>query len=71
LSSSSKATPKGEIVDRAVELSRRDATDLTLDDQRYLLTHMCGGHPGGAMAASARYGELSHKRGIDRKLGDD
>ena len=58
---------RGEIADRAVELSRRDPDALTLDDQRYLLTHMCGGHPGGAMATSARYGELSHKRGIDRK----
>ncbi len=58
---------RGEIVDRAAELSRRDPDALTLDDQRYLLTHMCGGHPGGAMATSARYGELSHKRGVDRK----
>lgn len=57
---------EGHITDRAAELSRRDPGDLSLDDQRYLLTHMCGGHPGGVMAASARYGELSHKRGPDR-----
>ncbi|MFW6438374.1 MAG: hypothetical protein ACOCZ7_05095 [Armatimonadota bacterium] len=56
----------GQIVDRAAELSRRDPADLSLDDQRYLLTHMCGGHPGGVLAASTRYGELSHKRGVDR-----
>ncbi|MFW5867549.1 MAG: hypothetical protein ACOCX2_07010 [Armatimonadota bacterium] len=56
----------GEIVDRAAELSRRDPADLSLDDQRYLLTYMCGGHPGGALTASTRYGELSHKRGVDR-----
>jgi alpha-amylase/alpha-mannosidase (GH57 family) len=58
---------RGEIGDRAALLSRRHPYDLSLDDQRYLLTHMCGGHPGGVMAASARYGELSHKRGPDRK----
>ena len=34
----------GEITDRAMELSRCDAADLGLNDQRYLLTHMCGGH---------------------------
>ncbi|MGC9318169.1 MAG: hypothetical protein ACP5KN_09060 [Armatimonadota bacterium] len=56
----------GEVSDRALELSLRDPEDLGLDDQRYLLTHMCGGHPGGAMAASPRYGELLHKRGVDR-----
>ncbi len=57
----------GAVTDRAMQLSRRDPDDLNLDDQRYLLTHMCGGHPGGAMAASTRYGELLHKRGLDRK----
>lgn len=56
----------GEVSDRALELSLRDPEELGLDDQRYLLTHMCGGHPGGAMAASPRYGELLHKRGVDR-----
>ncbi len=58
---------EGQIVDRAWELSRRHPEELSLDDQRYLLRHMCGSNPGGAMAASARYGELSHKRGVDRK----
>lgn len=57
----------GEITDRALELSQCNAADLGPDDQRYLLTHMCGGHPAGSMAASARYGELLHKRGLDRK----
>ena len=57
---------RGEIVDRAMELSRLNPDDLTLDDQRYLLAHMCGGHPAATMAASARYGELLHKRGVDR-----
>ncbi len=56
-----------EITDRALELSLRDPADLNLDDRRYLLTHMCGGQATGAMAASPRYGELSHKRGPDRK----
>jgi len=57
----------GDITDRALELSLRDPADLGLDDQRYLLTHMCGGQPAGGMAASPRYGELLHKRGVDRK----
>lgn len=56
----------GEITDRAQQLSMRDPDDLGLDDQRYLLTHMCGGHPGGVLAASPRYGELLHKRGPGR-----
>ncbi|MGD9497077.1 MAG: glycoside hydrolase family 57 protein, partial [Armatimonadota bacterium] len=57
----------GETTDRALELSERPAADLTPDDQRYLLTHLCGGHPAGSMAVSPRYGELLHKRGPDRK----
>lgn len=62
-----QAYAAGELTDRALELSERDASDLSLDDQRYLLTHMCGGQPMGIMAASPRYGELLHKRGPDRK----
>ncbi len=57
----------GEITDRALELSLCDPADLNLDDRRYLLTHMCAGPSTGALAASPRYGELSHKRGPDRK----
>ncbi len=56
----------GKITDRALELSLRDPDDLGLDDRRYLLTHMCGGHPSGAMAVSPRYSELWHRRGVDR-----
>lgn len=62
-----QAYAAGDLTDRALELSEREPSELGLDDQRHLLTHMCGGQPMGIMAASPRYGELLHKRGPDRK----
>ncbi len=57
---------RGEATDRALELSRRDAADLSPDDKRQLLARFSTGHPSSSADASPRYRELSHKRGIGR-----
>ncbi|MBM3498620.1 MAG: glycoside hydrolase [Armatimonadetes bacterium] len=55
---------RGDITDRALELSHRPAADLDEDQQAYLLRHFAAGHPDHLRETSPRYGQLSHKRGL-------
>lgn len=56
----------GELTDRALELSRRPATELEPDDERYLLATFSGAHPDAMPELSPRYAQLCRMRGHDR-----
>ncbi|MGQ9731588.1 MAG: glycoside hydrolase family 57 protein [Candidatus Zipacnadales bacterium] len=61
-----KGYATGEITDRTLELCRRPATELTPEEQTFLLTNFTAAHPDNMRNRSPRYTQLSHMRGLSR-----